>query len=318
MEEEDAAAVAVPVQVVVRALGVATSRPAGKVSVKLTPLSGIASAAVLAIVKLREAVPFRGMEVAPKATEMPGGVPTTRLADAAFPVPPSLEFTALLVLLKVPGAVPLTLIDNVQDVLVESAALLRLILLVPAMAVALPAQLLTKPFGVEMTRPAGSASLNPTPVSATGLAGGLVTVKVAVVVLFSGMVLAAKLWARTGGPSTDTEAVAVLPVPPSAEVTLTLLLLLPAVVPVTLTLKVQDAPTARVAPDKLITEEPEIADAVPVQVVARLLGVDTIRPAGRASEKATPVSGTGLAAELDRVKARLVSAFSGRVVAVKA
>ena len=44
----------------------------------------------------------------------------------------------------------------------------RLIVLVPAVAVIVPApQVPVKPFGVEITRPAGNVSLNATPVSAT-------------------------------------------------------------------------------------------------------------------------------------------------------
>jgi hypothetical protein len=76
------------------------------------------------------------------------------------------------------------------------------------------------------------------------------------------------------------------------EPTATLLFAVPTVVPVTLTEKVQEAPPGKVAPvrDTL----PELGTAVivpPPQFPIRpLLGVDTIRPAGSVSVKATPFS----------------------------
>ena len=80
-----------------------------------------------------------------------------------------------------------------------------------------------------------------TPVSATVLAAGLVTVKVSVVVPFSGMEIGLNAFAITGGATTMTLAEAVKPVPPSVEVTAPVVLFFwPAVVPVTFTEKVHE------------------------------------------------------------------------------
>ena len=87
-------------------------------------------------------------------------------------------------------------------------------------------------------------------------------------------------------------AEAVPPVPFSVELTEPVVLFfVPAVVPVTLTEKVQEALAASVAPDRLT--DPDAAVAVmapPPQEPVRPLGVDTTRPAGSGSVKATPLS----------------------------
>src|ERR1044071_4254353 len=90
-----------------------------------------------------------------------------------------------------------------------------------------------RPFGVEITRPDGNASLNATPVSATVVLG-FVTVKLSEVEPFSGILAAPNALAIVGGPTTVTEAFDVLPVPPLVELTLPLLFFTPAVVPCTL------------------------------------------------------------------------------------
>ena len=71
------------------------------------------------------------------------------------------------VLFCVPAAMPVTFTENVQELLAAIVPPLRLITFVPAVAVIVPApQVPVRPFGVETTRPAGSVSLKPTPVSA--------------------------------------------------------------------------------------------------------------------------------------------------------
>src|SRR4029077_15469866 len=59
-EEDPATAVAVPLHVLVRPFGVATTNPAGRLSVKATPLI-VRFAFVLLSVKVRLVVPFRGI-----------------------------------------------------------------------------------------------------------------------------------------------------------------------------------------------------------------------------------------------------------------
>ena len=92
-ELDPATAVAVPPHVLFNPLGVATTSPAGRLSVNATPVKTIALAAGFVIVKLREVVPFSGTLVAPKDLVIVGGLATVRLAEAVFPVPPLVEVT---------------------------------------------------------------------------------------------------------------------------------------------------------------------------------------------------------------------------------
>lgn len=94
---------------------------------------------------------------------------------------------------------------------------------------------------------------------------------------------------------TTNEAVAGLPFPPSVDVTLAVvfsLVLGVADVPVTLTEKVQEPPSAKVAVvgvPRLMVEVPAVAVIVPVpQLPLKPLGVDITNPAGRLSVKLIP------------------------------
>src|ERR1700704_5648251 len=158
----------------------------------------------------------------------------------------------------------------------------RLMLVEPATAVAVPPQVFERPFGVETTSPVGSVSVNATPVSATVLAAGLVMVKVSVVVPFSGIVVGLNALAIDGGATTLMLAEAVPPVPPSVDVTFPVVLFcVPAAMPVTFTAKVHEVLCARVAPVRLITFVPCVAVIVPPpQVPVKPFGVETTRPAG--------------------------------------
>src|SRR5882672_186825 len=116
-------------------------------------------------------------------------------------------------------------------------------------------------------------------------------VKVKLVEPLNGMLAAPNALMITGGATTVTLALEVLPVPPSVDVTCTLLFFAPAVVPVTFTLKVHEVLVARVAPDRLTELEPATAVMVPPpHEPVRPFGVATTKPAGRLSVKATPVS----------------------------
>ena len=64
-EAEPATAVGVPLQVLLSPLGVATTKPAGKVSVNPIPVSEIVFTDGLVMVKVSEVVPFSGMLDAP-------------------------------------------------------------------------------------------------------------------------------------------------------------------------------------------------------------------------------------------------------------
>src|SRR4051794_40089735 len=109
------------------------------------------------------------------------GADTVRLATAALPAPPLVEVTVPVVLRRVPAVVPVTLTTNRQEAPAAIVPPVRLTLLDPAVAVGVLPHEPVSPLGVATTRPAGSVSVNATPVSTVdGL--GLVMVKLRVVV----------------------------------------------------------------------------------------------------------------------------------------
>ena len=89
-EDDPATAVAVPVQVLFRLLGVATTNPAGRLSVKATPFS-VRFWLVLLTVKVRLVVPFSGIVAAPNALAIVGGLITVMFAEEVLPLPASVE-----------------------------------------------------------------------------------------------------------------------------------------------------------------------------------------------------------------------------------
>jgi hypothetical protein len=166
MLPDPATAVPVPPHVLVSPFGVATTIPAGSVSVKATPVSATALAAGFVIVKVSDVVPFNGIFGEPKALAIEGGETTLMLADAVPPVPPSTEVTFPVVLFLVPAVVPVTFTANVHEVDDARAAPVKLITFVACVAVIVPPPHdPVRPFGVETTNPAGNVSLKPTPVS---------------------------------------------------------------------------------------------------------------------------------------------------------
>lgn len=87
---DPSAAVAVPLHVLFRLPGVATISPAGKLSLKATPFS-VRFWLVLLRVNVRLVVPFSGIEAAPNALVMLGGLMTVKLAEDVLPLPASVE-----------------------------------------------------------------------------------------------------------------------------------------------------------------------------------------------------------------------------------
>ena len=162
-----ATAVTVPPQVLVKPFGVATTSPAGNVSVTATPDSAAELPLGLVMVRANDVVPFNGIGVMPNALAIDGGANTLTLADAVPPDPASIDATVLVVLFFVPGVVPVTFTEKVQELLDPKLAALRVTEPEPATAVIVPPpHVPVNPFGVEMIRPAGSVSLKPTPVNA--------------------------------------------------------------------------------------------------------------------------------------------------------
>ena len=165
----------------------------------------------------------------------------------------------------------------------------------PAVPTAVPPQVLIRLLGVATTRLAGKLSVNATPTDASGLAGGLVIVIVKVLTPFGWMPVGLKALAIVGGPSTFTEAVLlVVPVPPSVEVTWPVVLFfVPAVVPFTVSEKVQEPLAANVPPESVTLEGGPMTGVIvpppqePVTVVEA-----NCNPAGRLSVKPIPVRPT--------------------------
>src|SRR5260370_17686317 len=114
---EPAVAVGVPPQLLVNPLGVATTSPAGKLSVNATPASATPLAAGLVSVMVRMLTPFAGMPMGLNALAMEGGETTDSEAEAVPPVPPSVEVTLPVVLFLVPEVVPVTFTAKGQEVL---------------------------------------------------------------------------------------------------------------------------------------------------------------------------------------------------------
>jgi hypothetical protein len=318
---EPATAVMVPPpQVPASPLGVAITSPVVSVSVNANPVSATEFAEGLVTVKPSDVAPFNGIVDAPKVFEMAGGVATFKLATALFPVPPLVEPTAPLVFVKLPVAVPCTLIAKVHEVFVAMVAPARDTALEPAAAVIVPPpQVPVSPFGVATIIPAGKVSENATPVSAAVLAVGLVTVKVRAVIPLSAIPGTAKALLIIGGPSTDKPAEAVSPVPPCVEVIAPVTFVFaPPVVPVTFTAKVQVALAARAAPESETVPDAAVAVKVPPpHEPVSPLGVATTKPAGKLSVKAIPLRADPLFG-FARLNVRVVFPFSATIGTPKA
>ena len=92
-----------------------------------------------------------------------GTAPTTRLAEADPPLPPSMDLTTLVMLFCGPAAlaVALTPTTKLHALSAASVAPDKLMLSDPAMAVIVPPpQLPESPLGVDTTKPAGRVSVN--------------------------------------------------------------------------------------------------------------------------------------------------------------
>ena len=247
-----------------------------------------------------------------------GGATTVRIAVLLVaPVPPSVEVIAPVVLLLLPPVVPVTSTEKVHDDPAAGDAVnvppdrLMVPLLAAAVIVPLPQEPVT--LGVAATTtPPGKLSVKPTALSALAVFE-LVMVKLSVLLAFNATLAGLKALLMVGGAITVMLAEAVLPVMPPASVAVTfpeVLLLSPAVVPVTFIVTVQDAPGARLAPERLTVDAPSGALPVPLQVVLTLPGVATTSPAGNVSLAAIPFS-VVLLLVLLKVKIRLVVPFSG-------
>jgi hypothetical protein len=308
---DPAVATAVPRQVLLSPLGDATDRPAGRVSVNATPVSGTPELGFV-MLKVRLVDPFSAMLGTPNALVMVGGEATVSVAEAVLPSPPLVEVTLPVVLFFTPAVVAVMLTERVH---VPAAAMVppeKVRVVSPAFGTKVPPQLLLAP-GVEATaKPEGSESVKPTPRSWFA-ALGLVMVNVSVVVPPGEMFAAPKALLIDGGDRTVTVADAVPPVPPSVEVTAPVVLFFtPGVVAVMLTETVHVPLAATPPAEKFRVVSPALGAKVPHGALA--FGVAaTCRPDGKASVKLIPVSGVP-AFGLVKVNANVAVPLSGIVV----
>ena len=232
-------AMAVPPQVEVKPLGLATTKPAGSESVKATPVSATKLFG-LVIEKLTVVVPPGMNLLGTNDLLITGGATTSRVADAVLPDPAILATTLPVTLFLTPAVSPVTVTLKVHDVIAGSVAPVRTIELEPVGAVTgVPLQEALDPLNT--TTPGGKLSVNPTPARATGF--GFVIVKINRAFAPSGIEVGLKILLMLGGPKTVKVADAVFPAPPSLDVTeVVVLFKMPAVVAVTFTLTVQVAP----------------------------------------------------------------------------
>nr|WP_249160202.1 hypothetical protein [Bradyrhizobium manausense] len=155
-----AVSVTVPPQTAALAFGTVT--PAGKVLVKLTPVSELPALGFV-IVNDNDEVAFTAIVVGLNEEAMLGadGVLTVRIAVVELPLPPSFEFTTLVVLTLVPAVVPVVVTLNTHWPLAAMVAPV-IVMLPGAVNVTVPPQMVALAFGT--VRPAGNVLVKPTPV----------------------------------------------------------------------------------------------------------------------------------------------------------
>ena len=180
IEPEPATAVTVPPQTPLKPFGVATTSPAGNVSLNAMPLSDVLAFGLL-IVNVNKVEPLSGIVAAPKALLIVGGAATFNVAEAVKPAPPCVEETTPVVLSFEPAVVPLTttLIEQLPPAVAIEPPVSEMLVL-PADGANVPPQVFVVPGVVSTSIPAGKASLTATPVTPAGLAAGLVMVRVIV------------------------------------------------------------------------------------------------------------------------------------------
>ncbi len=214
-------------------------------------------------------------------------------AVAELPKPPSAESTGLVALLTWPATVALTLSTNVQLAPPASVAPVKAMLDDPLAAVtAPPPHEPASALGVEISSPLGSRSVNAIALSDV-LGFGLVIVNASETVPPTGIARCANVVPMTGAPTPTTSvAVAGAPLPPASElIELVVVTFVPAVVPVTLTETMHEAPAASDAPDRAMDDEPTMAPIVPPgHELLAAAGDATTTPAGSASMNEMPVS----------------------------
>ena len=260
MVEFAVAPLTVPLQEFVRFGVAATATPAGKVSLKPRPVRAVAFK--LPMVNVSVDVLPTAIDDGAKDLLIEGGdrLATANVAEAALPLPPSVEVTALVTLFLGPAVVPKTLTEMVQVPPAVTVPPARLTVVEFAVApLTVPLHEFVRPGVAATATPAGKVSLKPLPVRAAAFR--LPMLKVSVDVPFNAIDDGANALPIAGGdtlaPVTVNTAEAVLPLPPSVEVTaLLILFFVPARVPAMLMLNVQVPPAATLPPARLTVVDP--------------------------------------------------------------
>lgn len=228
---EPAIAIAEPPQLPVSPFGVATTKPAGKLSVNATPFKsdsdgGLVMGLVVGLVMVMVIVLIvpGAMRAGLKVFAITGGPITVRvLMLLVVPAPPSVELTTPVVLSFAPGVLPVTSTEKKQSDPAAGKAVRvppdKLIVPLPGVAMIAPEPQEPVIFGfAAITTPDGKMSLKATPLSALVLFSFLI-VKVRVLFAFKVMLSGLKPLKMMGGSTTVRLALEMLPVPPSVEVT---------------------------------------------------------------------------------------------------
>ncbi len=103
----------VPPQVLLEFGVAATCKPAGRASVKATPVSAVPAFGFVSV-KVSVVVPFKATVAAPKDLVIEGGAITVVVSLAVFPVPPLVEVTLPVVLFFTPAVAPVTVTGKLQ------------------------------------------------------------------------------------------------------------------------------------------------------------------------------------------------------------
>jgi hypothetical protein len=184
--------------------------------VNATPVAAVAPFG-LVIVKVRDVVPFTGIDGVPKNLTILGGPTTNRVAVAVLPVPPLVD-EIVTELMDVAADVPVTFTPTVQDPLAGKEPLEREKVPVPAVVLATPPQVLVRLEGVAITRFPGRVSVNASPVWAFTLSG-LVIVMVSDVEPPTGIDTAPKLLLTEGAETANAGLAAPTAMKPAAAPT---------------------------------------------------------------------------------------------------
>ena len=161
IEPLPARAVTAPPQLLATTLGVATFKPAGRLSTTDTAVKGTVGFG-LAMLNVSVVTPLSGITATPNALLMVGATAATSLAVAELPVPKE-EVTASVALFLMPSF-EVTVTVMVQVVAVKIEAFAKVILPAPARAVNVPPQLLVAAGTATTVTPTGKVSTKPTPV----------------------------------------------------------------------------------------------------------------------------------------------------------